>query len=352
MKNERSSIPVQSPAEVIRSLRAERGLSQLELSRLAEMSPAQLCKIEQGRNALTASTLRRLADALGAPVSVLLGESVPVAAAPPRERDPGGISGCAHGEGDYVQVLRSPACGVSVPEEIVEFERKVSVEEARLGISGQTALQLVYSYGGDGRAAELLARDVRVSLGIGCQPWVDYDRLFESLGVNVIAVARPMSLQSTAFFNMRRRTLSIALNGSNTPERDAYRLAYELGGAVRFASCGYETVVDEGAEHVFLRAFVAAFLMPEEAVRSAVARLGIKPGGWTMPALVYVKERFGVSAEAFALRLESLGLIVPSLRLKLRDELRAGYAAHPRSMEPHPPKRQTRLDIMEEVSTP
>ena len=68
-----------------------------------------------------------------------------------------------------------------------------------------------------------------------------------------------------------------------------------------------------------------------------------------MQSIVYVKERFGVSAEAFALRLESLGLIAPSLRQKLRDALRAGYAAHPRSMEPHPPKNQTRLDILEEI---
>ena len=94
------------------------------------------------------------------------------------------------------------------------------------------------------------------------------------------------------------------MNKANTPERNSYRLAYELGGAVRFASSGYTTVVDEGAEHRFLRAFAAAFLMPEEAVRSAVARLGVKPAGWTMQSLVDGKERYGVSAEAFALRLE------------------------------------------------
>lgn len=313
------------------------------------MSPAQLCKVERGRNEPTASTLRRIADALGVPVSLLLGETIPGAEAPRCVCKSRGGAVDWPGEEDYAQVLRSSVGDASVLEEVAAFEKGVAAAEGRLGISGQTALQLVYSYGGDGRSAELLARDVRVSLGIGSQPRSDYDRVFENFGVNVVVVSRPASFQSASFFNMRRRTLSIVLNESNTAERNAYRLAYELGGAVRFASGGYETVADEGAAHIFLRAFAAAFLMPEEAVRGAVARLGMKPSGWTMPVLVYVKERFGVSAEAFALRLETLGLIETSLRQELRDALRARYAAHPHAMEPHPPKNQTWLDVLKTV---
>ena len=184
---------------------------------------------------------------------------------------------------------------------------------------------------------------------MGSQPRVDLAPVLESVGVRVVRVRCPAAFQSAAFYNTVRRTLSIALNEFNTPERNLYRLAYELGGAVRFASHGYSTVVDEGSEHRFLRAFTAAFLMPEEAVRGAVARLGVAPRRWSMDALVYVKERFGVSAEAFALRLENLGLIMPSLRQALRDELRAGYKAHPHSMEPHPPKNQTLVDIMKGI---
>ena len=315
------------------------------------MSPAQLCKVERGRNEPTASTLRRIADALGVPVSVLLGETIPGADASRCSCKSGARAVDVAGEEDYTQVLRAPAGDASVLGAVAAFEKGIAAAEGRLGISGQTALQLVYPYGCDGRSAELLARDVRVSMGIGSQPRGDYDRVFENFGVNVIAVSRPASFQSASFFNLRRRTLSIVLNGSNTAERNAYRLAYELGGAVRFASGGYETVADEGAVHVFLRDFAAAFLMPEEAVRGAVARLGMKPGGWTMPVLVYVKERFGVSAEAFALRLETLGLIAPALRQRLRDELRARYAAHPRAMEPHPPKNETYVDILKAIES-
>ena len=337
-----------STAEVLKRLRAERNLSQLELARRAGMSAAQLCKIERGRNELTASTLRRLSDALGVPVSVLLGEGAgepsPIGAiAVSREVvEPPVAQG-------FVPVLSSLADDESVLAEVARAEREMSAEEERLGVSRPTALQLVYAYGGDERSAELLARDVRVSLGMGSQPRVDLEPVLESVGVRVVKMRRPARFQSASFYNVERRRFSIALNSANTLERNAYRLAYELGGAVRFASTGYRTVVDEGSEHRFLRSFSAAFLMPEEAVRGAVAGLGIGSRQWTMAALVYVKERFGVSAEAFALRLENLGLIMPSLRQALRDELRARYEAHPRAREPHPPKGLTRLDILKEV---
>ena len=75
--------------------------------------------------------------------------------------------------------------------------------------------------------------------------------------------------------------------------------------------------------------------MPEESVRRDVAQCGITPGKWTFDLLVMVKERYGVSAEAFALRLEDLGLILPSVRTQLRERLHAYYAVHPKAMEPH-----------------
>ena len=337
-----------STADMVKRLRAERNLSQLELSKLAGMSAAQLCKIERGRNEVTASTLRRIAGALGVPVSMLLGEGRTESTMPNADTTPGMVASVAEAS-DFVPVLSAPAEVGSVLCEVVKVECALSNAEEGLGIEGQTALQLVYSYGGDERSAELLARDVRVSLGMGSQPRVDLAPVLESVGVRVVRVRRPAVFQSASFYNTARRTLSIALNSTNTVERNAYRLAYELGGAVRFASCGYKTVADEGLEHRFLRAFTAAFLMPEEAVRGAVARLGVGPRRWTMEALVYVKERFGVSAEAFALRLENLGLIMPSLRQSLRDKLRARYAAQPRSMEPHPPKGQSRLDVLKGI---
>ena len=336
-----------STASAIKVLRGERNLSQLDLARRAGMSPAQLCKIERGQNGLTASTLRRLADALGVPVSALLGESPGESGV---EEDPVGGRVDLNGQESYIQVFAGDVAAGQVAAEVEEYERSVLEIEDRLGVSSQTTMQLAYAYGSDENAAEVLARDLRVSLGMGSQPRVDLAEVLENVGVRIVGVRRPSVFQSASFYNESRRSLLIALNKSNTAERNAYRLAYELGGAVLFASRGFKSIADEGSNHRFLRTFAAAFLMPEEAVRGAVARLGVKPDGWSMPVLVYVKERFGVSAESFALRLESLGLIAPSLRHRLRNELRAGYTAHPRSMEPHPLKNQTSLDVLKAVA--
>ena len=337
-------------SSVIKKLRLKRNFSQAELSRRAGMQPAQLCKIERGRNGLTASTLRRLADALDVPVSMLLGENESACSAC-------GVAGGTDApavrltKGDFVPVFASAVLDEAVAAEVSKCERELLESECRLGVVPHTAVRLVYAYSVDERAAEILARDVRVSLGLGSQPCSDLVPVLENAGVRIVKLRGPGVFQSASFYNVARRTLSIALNASNTVERDAYRLAYELGGAVLFASHGFKTVADEGAAHRFLRAFAAAFLMPEEAVRGAVARLGVRPDGWTMSVLVWTKERFGVSAEAFALRLESLGLVAPSLRLSLRDGLRARYTTHPRSMEPHPPKNQSRLDILKAIES-
>ncbi len=341
-----------APSAAVKQLRSERMMSQLELSRLAGISAAQLCKIERGRNDMTASTLRRLAAALDVPVSAILECGAERnAERPSRPRSSGGAPFRDGVAGFRYTPIRSP-CAESgkIAASLEDIEKRTAAQEERLGINGQSTLHLAYSYGDDGRSAEILARDMRVSLGMGTQPTRDIAGALESRNVLVVHMSLPASAKSASFYNSGRKTLLIALNSSNTPERNAYQLAYELGAAAHFAANGWNTFADEGSVHLFLRAFAAAFLMPEEAVRGAVARLGVKPGGWTMPVLVYAKERFGVSAEAFALRLESLGLIAPSLRHKLRDELRARYTAHPRSMEPHPPKNQTRLDVLGAVA--
>lgn len=346
----RNAFP-KSTAGIIRKLRAERNLFQTELAKRAGMSAAQLCKVERGQHELTTSTLRRIADALDVPVSVLLGEGVSTSDQSVADAASGDKLHDEMDEGHYKLVLSSVDGDVSALREIADFEKRLAAAEERLGVAGQSDIRFAYSYSADERAAELLARDVRSSLGMGSQPRVDVAVVLENAGVRIVKVRRPAVFKSVSFYNCARRTFSIALNASNTRERGMYRLAYELGAMVRFVSNGYATIADEGSGHRFLRSFAAAFLMPEEAVRSIAARLGVAPGGWTMPVLVWTKERFGVSVEAFALRLESLGLIAPALRIALRDELHKRYETHPRSKEPHPPKNQSRLDILKAIES-
>ncbi len=333
-----------SVAKRIREMRLAKNLSQACLAARAGMLPAQLCKIESGKNRLNGSSLARLASALDVTIACLLGEDGRLPARSARRRRGSNAT-------DFLPLL---ACGAereceAALEEVCAWERTISSAERRRGLTVRSSLQLTYPYGFDERAADLSARDLRTSIGMGREPALNLSATLERAGVRVVMVKGGRGFASASYCNPAGGTFSIALNAGDTRERNSYRLAYELGAAVAFAANGWATVEDAGAVHRFIRNFASAFLMPEETVRAEVASLGIRPEGWTMEALVFVKERFGVSAESFALRLEALGLITPSLRGALRDELRARYAEKPDDMEPHPPANQTRLDVMKDV---
>lgn len=336
--------------ESVYRLRISRGLSQIELARRAGMVPSQLCKIESGRNGLTSSTISRLAKALDVSISELLGESGPVEECQANKcfnLAPDSLGEKAASQ--YLPILKFEGTDKEESQAyqaMLAHEEEVTRLESAIGVKTQTILQLTYPYGVDERATELLARDVRFSLGLGRQPAINARSILENAGVLISEVNLPATFLSASYYNFDKRILSIVLNSNSTEERKRYRLAYEIGAAVLFASSSYNTIEDDGAAHRFLRNFVAAFLMPEEAVRSTVLGLGIQPKSWTMEALVFIKEYFGVSAEAFSIRLETLGLVAPAIRGEMRDALRKYYSEHPDSMEPHPPAGQTRLDVL------
>ena len=330
----------QSVATIIRQIRQSRGLSQTALAKRAGMLPAQLCKLESGRNDVTGSTLRRLSEALNVKVSELLGERVEAGQRIANENVASGdcVEGCV------------PVVLGAWPAETVEkiarcaddFDHEIRCVESELGIAHGASLQMVYPYCADETGAPLAARDMRNSLGLGIAPVHDLETSLELCGVRISRVTMTNDFQSMSFYDTSRHTFSIALNSRNTRERDVYRLAYEIGAVTAFAKAGFSTIRDEGETHRYLRRFSAAFLMPEESVRRDVAQYGIASGKWTFELLVMVKERYGVSAEAFALRLEDLGLIMPSVRTQLRERLHAYDAAHPKAMEPHGKSKQGR----------
>ena len=330
----------QSVATIIRQMRLAQGLSQTALAKRAGMLPAQLCKLESGRNDATGSTLRRLSEALNVKVSELLGERVGVERQTSVEN-----AAVVNRVGGCVPVVLSSWSAETV-EKIAkcaaDFDREMRCVESKLGIAHGASLQLIYPYCADETGAALAARDMRNSLGLGIAPVHDLEANLELCGVRISRLTMTNDFQSMSFYDTSRHTFSIVLNSRNTRERDVYRLAYEIASVTAFAKAGFSTIRDEGETHRYLRRFSAAFLMPEESVRREVAQYGITPGKWTFDLLVMVKERYGVSAEAFALRLEDLGLIMPSVRTQLRERLHAYYAAHPKAMEPHGSSKQGR----------
>ncbi|MBQ9431300.1 MAG: ImmA/IrrE family metallo-endopeptidase [Kiritimatiellae bacterium] len=341
----------------IREERELLSLSQSELASRLGMQATQLCKIELGRTKPSMRTLERLAAALDVTVADLFARgrlparSVESLAG---ERD---FSCCHESESEYqvdpnhlIPLRRSdtePALSKENMAAVYRRERELSALEDELKLPSATMLPLSHPFVGDERGAEVLARAMRSILDVGSSALSDLSGLLEYRNVRQHFLELPHSILSRSFFDVKRRTLSIVVNSCDTHERQTYRLAYELGWACLFGSWGFKTLEDSTKSHRFARRFAAAFLMPEESVRAIVAQTGLTPQAWTMTSLCRIKARFHVSAEAFALRLESLGLISPTIRATLRDELRCYYVTHPQAMEPQPsPETQSRFDVL------
>ncbi|MGN0853441.1 MAG: helix-turn-helix domain-containing protein [Kiritimatiellia bacterium] len=318
--------------ELIRFHRERRGWKQYELARRAEMSAAQVSYIENNRVSPSFHAVERLARAFDTDIAGLLskkgladGERPPVVAAAP----------VASVSGDYQTLRAMERDGAAALAAILDEERRADAAELARGIVNAYTLGAGCPAFSEAITGAALAEILRGELGLGTAPAGDLAATLAFRGVRVYRKALPKETASVSFWQRVRQRPAIVLNAGNTRERDLYRLAYELGSIGLFRAL--EHVIDETlVQHRFLVDFAVSFLMPSLTVRQAVAATGIGPEDWTFSKLVALKGYFGVSAESFALRLEELGLIAPGLRLRLREQLRAYYRAHPDAMEPHP----------------
>ncbi len=240
-------------------------------------------------------------------------------------------------------------CDNAILDAILPLENTLCHLENSLKIAHATLLPFVHSFKIDPFGARTVARYMRGACAVGSASFSDLVELLEFRNVRLHLVKLPEGVQSRSFFDVENHSLSIVLSKDNTPERSIYRIAYELAWMAMSGSMGFKPVREGAQRHRFAREFAAEFLMPEESVRFAVSQLGIGPGDWTLDMIVWLKSKFNVSAESFALRLESLKLISERLRQNIREELRAYYKAHPKAMEPEPRIKSLKIGMRERL---
>lgn len=109
----------------------------------------------------------------------------------------------------------------------------------------------------------------------------------------------------------------IYVHASDSPNRQRFTCAHELGHYVKRSAAGEEdweyvehrnllTSQGTDAEEIYANRFAASLLMPSDAVRELHARL-TQAGNSPPPAAALAAE-FGVSADAMQFRLANLGL--------------------------------------------
>lgn len=321
----------------IRDLRRQRHLQQGDLAAAIGMQPAPLCNIENGKNHPSLRTLCRIAEVLGVRVDELLYPPEYVQAAKSGEvleasADYGvpdaferfarhGIARVTRIAGETAKL--TPEAREAVQTRILDY---LALEDA-CGVCKRAVLPLQVPFSLDEAGAVQLAHTVRTHCGIGSAVVFDYVELLENQGLRVLFLALPEGIESLSFHDASNANAFIVLAEGFNPEKQLFRMAYELANIYLFTHNRHVPVEESHATRRFAKTFAAAFLMPKEAVRATVMQLGVKPAEWTYELLLRIKHRFGVSAEAFAHRLEEVGALDKGLRQSLKVRIQQHYAA-------------------------
>jgi len=369
----------EAPAAIggtIRELRRRRAMRQGDLAQAAGMSAAQLCHIEKDRNTPSVRTLRRIAEALGVPLAELAApvEPAPVGGVPDamekfsmkllsrpplrmesrrpflleQDRDDDLFareSSPEEEDDDYISSLEPvgettldglpSAARKQVRSRILEYHGL----ERKAGVPVRPSLPLDYPAQIETEDADALARAVRRAGGIADAVLFDSVAFLEGKGLRVVAADLPEGTEAFALWDAPARNAWIVIRKASTDERQQFRVACTLADLLRFVSGGAEAPVrDNPWNRRFARTFAASFLMPESALQELCYRLGLDEESWTYDLLLREKQRYSVSAEAFAYRLEALGLLKPSLRQRFVRRLRDHFAKH--GTEPNSSQRK------------
>lgn len=318
----------------VRMWRKERGLLQKELASSAGMNVTQLWALEKGRFSPSMRSVVRIAKALNITLADLI--STPDAeCASGSDRDsriqnePKAASSTR-----CIPILRSSDCFSKIDNNIM-LRLSADITKARDFESSFSALvptnlPLSLQVSTSEAGAEQLAYSLRAHLNVGAAVIHDTIPLFESYGVRVLEANIPEKPGSVSLYDQRNDniTVFISVKFSKKPWRRDFLLLSEIGRAFLFTRHGRMPYHETARSSRFVHHFAATFLQPEAAVRNAVYSLNVKPDEWTFELLLRLKERFGVSAQLFNIRLKELALISRRMHEQFDKKIRHHYASN------------------------
>ncbi len=313
----------------IRYLRREQGWTLAGLAARAGMSEVVLGRIERGVNAPSASAIYSLSKAINVSIGTLFAEEHESLRLHRFEAEKFPFLVASNIEDQPTLQLKSMA------KDIIEgFQALEDICAAQK----HAIIPLFIPFEADYQGMENLSLTVRRYMGVEHGIVFDYFELFESQGLRVIAVPMLKSIDSFSYYDPPNQNAFFFINTKKNPERQLFRLAYELGGILILTAAiqRNEPFVETGKNpkvlddkpftaHRAARRFAATFLMPSGAVTDTIRQLGIRQKQWSYELLLRIKHRFGVSVEAFLYRLDELDLIDPSLIEPLRHKIHEYY---------------------------
>jgi Zn-dependent peptidase ImmA (M78 family)/transcriptional regulator with XRE-family HTH domain len=303
--------------EMLTLARTARGLTQVELARQTGISQGLLSRAETGAVELDRERVEAVAAALGVPVRFL--QRPPLVAE--------GMSACVfHRKRNALPV--SKARQIRAVLDLTRIQGGSLVAD-RL----PTVLLQRSSPSADGYVSpEDIARDTRKLLSLPEGPVGDLVATVEAAGVLVIA--RDLGtrhLDAISSWPTDGRPM-VLLNSVAPGDRQRFTMAHELGHAVMHADPG--TADEEQADR-----FASEMLMPSATIRPELG------GDLSIPRLLQLKRRWGVSMAALVRRARDLGTISDYRYKQLNIEFsKSGYrSSEPEPMECERPKLLARI---------
>ncbi len=324
----------------IRALRMRLHLTQGDFAARLGMLQAPVSNIEGGKNFPSAQVLYRISKVLGVSLDEIFNPSglLPACPAPAPTRDtptPSKTTDAALEGRSFPCEGISQTSAPSLLAEDSPFAHQVKTVIAdylrleqlcKVPREARIPLQIPFDLTAGGITR--LASQVRDLMGIRNAVVFDHLELFENHGLRVVFLEMPSTIESLSFYDANNRNVFIFISAQQNPERQIFSLVLELGKIllhVRMMTFGLSYPETAAERWKPARLFAAAFLMPEETVRTTVTQTGILPDTWDFEMLLRLKHRFGVSAETFNYRLLELGLITPLLQKKFRTHIKAHY---------------------------
>lgn len=329
--------------KLIRAWRKKRNLIQKELAGAIGMNTTQLWSIENDRNSPSLRTVARIAAALNISLPELLSPPSDGGLPLPHASPPQHFNAIDLDNISLVRIMRVKDTDVPFDQaslkKLEKELKKASELERHHQTEVATDLPLSFPFTHSESGAEQLARAVRSHLDVGSAIIHDVRILFETHGVRILEVPLPRDTEAVTFYNHVQRNFTVFLSPylANKPCRRDFTFLSEIGRAFLFADNNHSTYRETDRNRRFAHRFAAAFLQPEQAVRTAVYSLRVQPNNWTYELLLRLKNRFGVSAQAFNIRLKELGLISHTKHAIFTKSINDYYAANNYD-EPQPSK--------------
>lgn len=296
----------------LREARRARGLSQEDASRALGVSRPTLIAVEQGRRAPKPAEVVTLARLYGRDVSELVRPTPAVT---------GLVAQFRLGEGNTASNTASSAV-----DDLQRLADSVVALEQSVGASAPRHYPSAYEIAGlpPEAAAEQVADAERRRLGLGDGPLTQLREVLEN-DVGLLVFAVPLDSKVAGLYGYAEPAGGcIAVNARHPHERQRWSLAHEYAHFLTSRHSAEVTALPGksrmSADERLADAFAGHFLMPAIGLtRRYSAQRQSRGGRFSAGDLLQLASLYEVSAEAMALRLQSLRLLTPGWWKSLRD---------------------------------